>query len=107
MDESRYQKLADVALARIEKALGDQDPDVIDCERAGDVLSITFTGGKKCIVNTQRPTRQLWVAANARAWHFSYDEGTSAWLDDKDAKIELFTQLGAIVRDAAGAVVAI
>ena len=103
LDESRYQKLADVAMRRIEKALGDCDPDEIDCELAGDVLSVTFKGGKKCIVNTQRPTRQLWVAANSRAWHFSYDEAKDAWLSDKDASVELFAQIGRIVKEAAGA----
>jgi len=107
MDETRYQTLADSALRRIERALGDHDPDEIDCELAGDVLSLTFKSGKKCIVNTQRPTRQLWVAANARAWHFSYDEAKDAWLSDKDATIELFAQIAAIVKEAAGAVVTV
>ena len=103
LDESSYQAVADAAMRRIEKALGDHDPDEVDCELAGDVLSLTFKGGKKCIVNTQRPTRQLWVAANARAWHFSYDEAKGAWLDDKDAGVELFAQIARIVKEAAGA----
>jgi CyaY protein len=107
MDESRYQQLADIALGRIERALGDCDPDEIDCERAGDVLSLTFKGGKKCVINTQRPTRQIWVAANARAWHFTYDEAKSAWLSDKDASVELFAQIGVIVHDAAGTTVSV
>ena len=107
MDEARYQQLADVALRRIERALGDHDPDEVDCELAGDVLSLTFRGGKKCVVNTQRPTRQIWVAANARAWHFSYDEATGAWVDDKDRAVELFGQIARIVKDAAGATVSV
>ncbi len=107
MDETRYQKLADVALRRIERALGDEDPDEIDCELVGDVLSVTFKGGKKCVVNTQRPTRQIWVAANARAWHFSYDDAKDAWFDDKDAAVELFAQLARIVKDASGKLVTV
>ncbi len=107
MDESRYQTLADLALGRIERALGDHDPDEVDLERAGDVLSLTFKGGKKCIINTQRPTRQLWVAANARAWHFSYDEAKDAWLSDKDPAVELFAQLARIVKEASGATVTV
>ncbi len=102
LDEPRYQKIADEALRRIEKALGDFDPDQIDAELAGDVLTITLAGKSKCIVNTQRPTRQLWVAANARAWHFSWDEAQQRWIDDKDASIELYAQLARIVKDATG-----
>ncbi len=102
LDESRYEKLADVAMHRIERALGDFDPSEIDCELAGDVLTVTFRDKKKCIVNTQRPTRQIWVAANARAWHFSYDEAKDRWFDDKNAETELFVQISRIVKDAVG-----
>ena len=106
MDESRYQKLADVALAAIEDMLKDVDAEVVDIERAGDVLSFTFASGKKAVVNTQRPTRQIWLAANARAWHFSYQEPSGAtpgrWTDDKGQGVELLAQIAAIVKDAAG-----
>jgi CyaY protein len=106
MDESRYQKLADVALAAIEDMLKDVDAEVVDIERAGDVLNLTFADGKKAVINTQRPTRQLWLAANARAWHFSYNEpnglSPGTWMDDKGQGVELFTQIAAIVKELAG-----
>jgi len=106
MDESRYQKLADVALRAIEDLLKDVDAEVVDIERSGDVLTLTFATGKKAVVNTQRPTRQIWLAANARAWHFSYQEaeGTVAgrWLDDKGQGVELVAQIAAIVKEASG-----
>lgn len=102
MEERDYQRLADEAFRRIERGFEDVDPDVVDCERAQpDVLTITLPGGKRCIVNTQRPTRQIWMAANARAWHFSFDEARRAWIDDKDASTELFAQLAHIVKDSA------
>jgi CyaY protein len=102
IDERSYQHLADAAFKRIEDALKDVDPDQVDCERAGDVLTLTFAGGAKCVVNTQRPTRQIWLAANARAWHFDWDEGGARWVDDKGRGVDLFGQVRAIVRDAAG-----
>jgi CyaY protein len=106
MDESRYQKLADVALRSIEDLLKDVDAEVVDIERAGDVLTLTFASGKKAVVNTQRPTRQIWLAANARAWHFGYHEpeGTVAgrWMDDKGQGVELLSQIAAIVKESAG-----
>ena len=102
MDEKAYQHLADATFKRIEDALKDVDPDQVDVERAGDVLTLTFAGGKKCVVNTQRPTRQIWLAANARAWHFSYDEPSGKWLDDKGEGVELLSRVAGIVKEQAG-----
>jgi CyaY protein len=108
MDESRYQQLADLALRRIENMLEDVDAEVVDLERSGDVLTLTFMGGgKKAVINTQRPTRQIWLAANARAWHFDFEEpkesgGAGRWMDDKGRGIELLTQISAIVKESAG-----
>lgn len=107
MDESRYQKLADSALGTIERMFEDVDAELVDLERAGDVVTLTFANKKKCVINTQRPTRQIWLAANARAWHFSFEETSGKWLDDKgqtiDGKrVELMAQVAAIVKEQAG-----
>ncbi|MFO0679247.1 MAG: iron donor protein CyaY [Polyangiaceae bacterium] len=101
MDERTYQKLADVVLRKVDDAFKDVDADVVDCERAGDVITLTFANGKRCVLNTQRPTRQMWLAANARGWHFQYDEAKSLWLDDKSGRDELFATLAGIVKEQA------
>ncbi len=103
MDEPTYQRLADTAFRRIADAFADVDPDVVDCDVAGDVVTLTLAGGKRCIVNTQRPTRQIWLAANARGWHFSWDATAERWLDDKGKGEELYATLAAIVKGATGA----
>src|SRR5688572_8825227 len=102
MDESRYQKLADSALGTIERMFEDVDAEMVDLERSGDVITLTFANRKKCVINTQRPTRQIWLAANARAWHFSYEDASGKWLDDKGQAIELMAQVAAIVKEQAG-----
>lgn len=102
MDESTYQKIADVALRAIEKMLDEVDAEDVDCERSGDVVTLTFKSGKKAVINTQRPTRQIWLAANARAWHFSFDQGTSRWLDDKGEGVELFRKIAAVIQESSG-----
>jgi CyaY protein len=102
MDEPSYLALADRAFRAVEDGLKDTDPDDVDCESAGDVLTLTFKGNKRCVLNTQRPTRQLWLAANARAWHFSYDEAQGKWLDDKGRNEELFATLTGIIKAQAG-----
>lgn len=108
MEENAYQHLADDAFRHIEKAFADVDAEDVDCERAGDVVTLTMKNGKKCVVNTQRPTRQIWLAANARAWHFAWDAAAKRWLDDKGEKnadgshVELFGMVRKIVRDSSG-----
>ncbi|MGH7269580.1 MAG: iron donor protein CyaY [Polyangiaceae bacterium] len=102
MDEPTYQRLADEALGAIVDAFEDVDPDRVDCDCAGDVVTLTLPGGKRCILNTQRPTRQIWLAANARAWHFSWDEAGARWMDDRGRGDELFATISKIVDDAAG-----
>src|SRR5271154_4697349 len=101
MDETTYEALAEKALRKIGDAFADVDPDLVDCESAGDVITLTLAGARKCVVNTQRPTRQIWLAANARAWHFSWDGASEKWLDDK-GRGELFATLSMLVKDAAG-----
>jgi CyaY protein len=107
MDDTAYQKLADATFRRIGDVFEDVDPEAVDCEIAGDVITLTFADGKRCIVNTQRPTHQIWLAANARAWHFSYDDGKRAWLDDKGQGNELFATIQRVVKESAGIDVAI
>jgi CyaY protein len=102
MDESSFQMLADQAFSAIGDAFDDVDPDIVDCEVAGNVVTLTLPGGKRCIVNTQRPTRQIWFAANARAWHFSWDANTRRWMDDKGRGDELFATIANVVKDAVG-----
>ncbi len=102
MQESAYLALAETAFRAIGDALDDVDPDLVDCESAGDVVTMTFADGRKCVVNTQRPTQQIWLAANARGWHFSWDDSTRSWLDDKGHGDELFATVARIVRDATG-----
>lgn len=99
MDESRYLDLAHGTFRRILDAFDDVDIEDADAESAGDVITITWKDGARCVVNTQRPVRQVWLAGGARAWHFSWDEASSSWLDDKGSGAELCATIEAIARD--------
>lgn len=105
MNESTYEKLAGEAFRVIGDAFEDIDPDIVDCEIAGDVVTLTMRGAGKCIVNTQRPTRQIWLAASAQGWHFSWDEVGKRWVDDKGRGDELYATISRVVKEATGAVV--
>ena len=92
MDERRYLELAEAALSRVVRAFDDVELTDADVDSVGDVVTITLERGSggKIVINTQRPARQLWLAGGNRAWHFSLEESTGRWMDDKGSGDELF-----------------
>ena len=102
LDESRYQELTHAAFRRLETAFVDVDPDLVEAYFEGDVLTLAFTGGSRCVINTQRPTRQIWVAAQSKGYHFDWDPQSQSWRDDRGGSVELFTLIERIVRETAG-----
>lgn len=102
MDERAYEQRAAEAFRRVLDLFEDVDPDEVDVEQAGDVLTFLCRGGDRLVLNTQRPARQLWLAGGKRAWHFSFDPEAGEWRDDKRPDDELFATLAALVRDAVG-----
>ncbi len=101
MDEHRYERLAKDTFERVLDLFEKVDPDDADVEPAGDVIRIDLRGGSRIVLNTQRPARQIWLAGGQRAWHFSYDEPSSTWLDDK-GRGELFETLRSLTQAATG-----
>ncbi len=102
LDEKTYRERAKVTLRAILDAFEDIDVDDADVESTGDVIHIRFRGGGRCVVNTQGPTRQLWLAGDGRGWHFSLDGATGKWLDEKGTGDELFAVLTRITEAAIG-----
>jgi CyaY protein len=102
IDEAVFAKLADAAFRRVLSAIDGVDAEDAEVDRAGDVVTIVLRGKKKCILNTQRPTRQLWLAYGTHAWHFNYVESAQpdagAWQDDK-GRGELFATLSVILKE--------
>ena len=98
MDENRYLELAHETFRRIVDAFDDVDWKEADVETSGDVVTITWSDKSRCIVNTQRPVRQIWLAGGDRAWHFDWDEGSERWLDDKGSGAELVSTIVDIAR---------
>jgi CyaY protein len=86
MNEAEFDQAAEEELNAIEEALSEFDPDELDFERAGGVLTLTFADDQKCVINSHRAAGQIWMAAQRTAWHFSPDgKGASLrWKTDKD-----------------------
>src|SRR5688572_24786218 len=101
MDDRSYEQRVAETFRRVLDLFEDVDASEADVESTGDVLRIDLPGGRRVILNTQRPVHQLWLAGGQSAWHFSYDEPGAHWADDK-GRGELFAILRQIVRETGG-----
>jgi CyaY protein len=99
MDEKMYRARVSEAFGRIEKGFEKVDPDLAECENVAGALTITLRNRSKVIVSPQPSVRQIWlaVAAEARAYHFNFDNDSGRWLDDRGTGHELFTQISEAV----------
>ena len=102
MEEREFEKKAAEAWKKVLDLFESIDPDDADVESAGDVITIQYRGGARVVLNTQRPTRQIWLAGSARGWHFSYDAAQDRWLDDKGRGDELYATLSQLTEQAIG-----
>ena len=81
MDEATFLDLSKTALGRIRDAVDACDPDVVECVPDADVVKVVFPTGLPYVLNTQRPVKEIWLAADRNAWHFRFDG--QAWIDKR------------------------
>ncbi|MEM1031956.1 MAG: iron donor protein CyaY [Myxococcota bacterium] len=98
VSEPEFEKAADVELHRLVEAL-DEVGDAIDAELQMGVLNIVFESGTKFVVNSHRAARQIWMAADRRAWHFDLRDGR--WLTSPEDQ-ELWHELSAVLSSELG-----
>lgn len=101
-EEAAYNQLVATAFKRILAAADALDPDVLEAESTGDMVTLTAASREKCIINTQRAVRQLWVAGRGQGIHFDYDATQGLWKDDKGKGLELFRFVADTVLELTG-----
>ncbi len=79
LSERDFERLADEELQRLVEALTEAT-DEIDPDLQMGVLSINFEDGTKFVVNSHRAARQIWMAAERKAWHFDYQSDGERWV---------------------------
>jgi CyaY protein len=99
MDDKQFERLAYQELGRLEQALGDVDG--VDADLADGILTLEFDEGPKVVVNSHSAARQIWLAANLAAAHFSPDAKTGRWFDTKTGE-ELWDRLQAVLTERLG-----
>jgi len=102
MDTSEYRLAVDALLSRLDKAFEDVDPDLAEAEYAQGTLVVIFQQAHKLIISPQAPVKQIWAAFRDRAWHFSYDDTSGRWLDDRGQGIELVGLVASLASEHAG-----
>lgn len=103
LDEAGYNAQVAKVFKRLLAALDAVDPDVLEADGTGDMVTITATAdGRKVVVNTQRAVKQLWVAGLGQGLHFGFDAARGEWVDDKGKGKELFAWISECVADLCG-----
>ena len=103
LTEATYNGLVADLFKRLLKGLDAVDPDALDADSTGDM--VTITGGKsgqKVVINTQRAVNQIWVAGKGAGIHFDWNPTASKWVDDKGKGLELFAWVSECVEAASG-----
>ena len=103
MDTALYDQRVSSAFKRILAAADAVDPDVLEADGTPDMVTLTTSSGAKCIINTQRAAWQVWVAAQSQGIHFSWDDASGTWRDDKGKGYELLSFVRTAVRELSGA----
>lgn len=100
LDQESYHSLVASVFQRLLAAVDRADPDQLEAESTGEMVTLTTGGGEKLVVNTQGATRQLWVAGGGRGVHFSYQPAEGKWRDDRGEGLELFSWLNRCLKAA-------
>ncbi len=101
MDDREFATKAEACLRKVAKWLEDFDPDEVDYATADGSLTLEFPDGAKFILSRQSATKQMWLAAVAHGYHYSYDGARDCWVDDKDGH-ELYPRLAEAVSGQIG-----
>jgi CyaY protein len=74
--------LAQAELKSLLAAL-DQLGDDLEAELSSDILTIEHGRGSPFVINSHTAARQIWMAADRRAWHFDYQRDSGKWIASK------------------------
>ncbi|MGH6639241.1 MAG: iron donor protein CyaY [Polaromonas sp.] len=102
MTDLEYQDLAESVLQAVEMAcdrINDETDADIDNQRAGGMVTLTFSNRSQIIINLQKPLQEIWMAARAGGFHYKFD--STQWRDTKDAS-EFFAKLSRYASEQAG-----
>jgi len=94
--EAEYEAVAVPELKALVRVFDELELAGLEAELASDILTFEFEDGARFVVNSHRAARQIWMAAELKAWHFDWVAERSAWIAQKSGE-ELWSTLGAVL----------
>lgn len=101
MDTKEYQAQTLKLFRKLEDLLDEWEDDFDYDKSDGKIEIIPEVRGGKVVVNTQRAIQEIWLAGNAKAWHFKFREDTQDWFAEAE-KAEFYATLTKILSDRCG-----
>ena len=92
-DERTFRADVTSTLKRLLAELDEVDSDDLDPRLSEGNLAVSFESGGTILLSQQTPTRELWLSASMKAWHFTSRDGV--WVE-RDSGEPLLTVLGAL-----------
>jgi CyaY protein len=99
--ETEYEALAVPELKDLVRALDELELTGVEAELASDILTLEFADGARFVVNSHRAARQIWMAAELKAWHFDWVADKQAWIASKSGE-ELWSTLERVLAGRLG-----
>ena len=98
-DERTFRDEVSRTLGTLIRQLDEVDTDELDARLSEGNLTTTFERGGTFMLSQQTPTRELWLSANLRAWHFRW--GGGGWVE-RDSGEALNAVLGRLYSEKLG-----
>ena len=95
LSEAEFDELAATTLRALLDAI-DQLGDGVEAELSADILSLEFEDDAQYVINSHRAARQIWMAAEREAWHFSFEASSTHWVASK-TNSELWNTLESVL----------
>lgn len=108
MNESEFVAAAEAIIGSIEAQadvwFDELDVD-LECERSGNVLTLTFQDRSQVVVNSQAPMKEMWVAGRSGGFHYRYQDN-GQWIDTRSGE-ELGAALSRICSEQSGRILVV
>lgn len=78
-DEREFRAQVGQTLSALIRQIDAVETDDVDARLSEGNLTVGFDAGGTFVLSQQTPTRELWLSANLRAWHFTFQRGQ--WLE--------------------------
>ena len=93
MDETEFNKIADLLLTSMGDRIDDLLGDHIDVELHAGILTLGLENGGQYVINKHGPNKEIWVSSPVSgAFHFRAVEGQ--WISTRNSQTELCQLLG-------------